>query len=119
MMKLEWTLLLWKARVSIFLKCLKLGIKYNRMYLGIVASLIGKEVKLHFYGKTDEKAEEYRANQKGIYKMITKYIEKKYGFKEHSVYIAEVKRGLGLPMYNAPYAVEETPDNRKGKDKGN
>ena len=30
-----------------------------------------------------------------------------YGFKVHTAYIAEVKRNLGLPMYDAPNAVEE------------
>ena len=41
------------------------------------------------------------------YKMIQEYIEEKYGFKVHTAYIAEVKRELGLPMYDAPNAVEE------------
>ena len=41
------------------------------------------------------------------YKMIKEYIEAKYGFKVHTAYIAEVKRELGLPMYDAPNAVEE------------
>ena len=41
------------------------------------------------------------------YKMIQDYIEEKYGFKVHTAYIAEVKRELGLPMYDAPNAVEE------------
>ena len=31
-------------------------------------------------------------------------IEAKYGFKVHTAYIAEVKRNLGLPMYDAPNA---------------
>ena len=34
-------------------------------------------------------------------------IEENYGFKVHTAYIAEVKRSLGLPMYDAPNAVEE------------
>ena len=34
--------------------------------------------------------------------MIKEYIEAKYGFKVHTAYIAEVKRDLGLPMYDAP-----------------
>lgn len=41
------------------------------------------------------------------YKLIQEYIEAKYGFKVHTAYIAEVKRSLGLPMYDAPNAVEE------------
>ena len=44
---------------------------------------------------------------KVIYKMIQEYIEEKYGFKVHTAYIAEVKRSLGLPMYDCPNAVEE------------
>ena len=39
--------------------------------------------------------------------MIQEYIEKTYGFKVHTAYIAKVKRSLGLPMYDAPNAVEE------------
>lgn len=45
--------------------------------------------------------------------MIMEYIEEKYGFKVHSSYIAEVKRSLGLPMYDAPNAVEELKTPRK------
>jgi len=41
------------------------------------------------------------------YKLIQEYIEAKYGFKVHMAYIAEVKRSLGLPMYDAPNAVEK------------
>lgn len=41
------------------------------------------------------------------YKLIQEYIEEKYGFKVHTSNIAEVKRNLGLPMYDAPNAVEE------------
>lgn len=39
--------------------------------------------------------------------MIQNYVEEKYGFKVHLAYIAEVKRSLGLPMYDAPNAVKE------------
>ena len=39
--------------------------------------------------------------------MIQDYIKETYGFKVHTAYIAEVKRDLGLPMYDAPNAVEE------------
>ncbi len=39
--------------------------------------------------------------------MIKEYIEIKYGFKVHTAYIAEVKRDLGLPMYDDPNVVEE------------
>lgn len=39
--------------------------------------------------------------------MIQAYVEEKYGFKVQTAYIAEVKRSYGLPMYDAPNAVEE------------
>ena len=39
--------------------------------------------------------------------MIQQYIEENYGFKVHTAYIAEVKRNLGLSMYDAPNAVEK------------
>ena len=45
------------------------------------------------------------------YKLIQEHIENKYGFKVHTAYIAEVKRSLGLPMYDAPNAVEELKHN--------
>ena len=45
--------------------------------------------------------------------MIKECIEAKYGFKVHTAYIAEVKRDLGLPMYDAPNAVEELKQPRK------
>lgn len=41
------------------------------------------------------------------YSMIQDYVESKYDFKVHTAYIAEVKRSLDLPMYDAPNAVEE------------
>ena len=59
------------------------------------------------------KAEEYRPSERVTYKMIQEYIESKYNFKVHTAYIAEVKRGLGLPMYDAPNAVEELKQERK------
>ena len=46
--------------------------------------------------------------------MIKEYIEAKYGFKVHTAYIAEVKRDLGLPMYDAPNVVEELKQPRNG-----
>ncbi len=45
--------------------------------------------------------------------MIKECIEAKYGFKVHTVYIIEVKRNLGLPMYDAPSVVEELKQPRK------
>ena len=59
------------------------------------------------------KAEEYRPSERVTYKMIQEYIESKYNFKVHTAYIAEVKRDLGLPMYDAPNAVEELKQERK------
>ena len=41
------------------------------------------------------------------YSMIQDYVESKYGFRVHTAYIAEVKRSLELPMYDAPNAVDE------------
>lgn len=55
----------------------------------------------------EERAEACKPKEKITYKMIQEYIEKTYGFKVHTAYIAEVKRDLGLPMYDAPNAVEE------------
>ena len=43
-----------------------------------------------------ERAKKYQPKPKIIYKMIQEYVEKKYGFKVHTAYIAEVKRSLGL-----------------------
>lgn len=60
-----------------------------------------------------KKAEEYRLSKRVTYKMIQEYIEGKYNFKVHTAYIAEVKRDLGLPMYDAPNAVEELKQERK------
>lgn len=57
--------------------------------------------------KIKERAEARKPKEKVIYKMIQDYIEKNYGFKVHTAYIAEVKRELELPMYDAPNAVEE------------
>ena len=58
-------------------------------------------------------AESYKPKERVTYKMIKEYIEAKYGFKVHTAYIAEVKRDLGLPMYDAPNAVEELKQPRK------
>lgn len=47
--------------------------------------------------------------------LLTSYqnVEVKYDFKVHAEYIAEVKRGLGLPMYDAPNAIEKLKQPRK------
>ena len=60
-----------------------------------------------------KRAEAYKPKEKVTYKMIKEYIEAKYGFKVHTAYIAEVKRNLGLSMYDAPNAVEELKQPRK------
>ena len=51
--------------------------------------------------------------------MIQEYVEKKYGFKVHTAYIAEVKRALVLTIYDAPNATEELkqPKKRPPKEK--
>lgn len=54
-----------------------------------------------------ERAEKRKPQEKTTYKKIQEWIEENYGFKVHTAYIAEVKRELGLPMYDAPNAVEE------------
>ncbi|MCM1440816.1 MAG: recombinase family protein, partial [Roseburia sp.] len=54
-----------------------------------------------------KRAEARKPKAKVTYKIIQDYIEKAYGFKVHTAYIAEVKRDLGLPMYDAPNVVEE------------
>ncbi|MEY8336789.1 23S rRNA (uracil(1939)-C(5))-methyltransferase RlmD [Lachnospiraceae bacterium 62-35] len=60
-----------------------------------------------------KRAEAYKPKERVTYKMIKEYIEAKYGFKVHTAYIAEVKRELGLPMYDAPNAVDELKHPRK------
>ena len=60
-----------------------------------------------------KRAESYKPKERVTYKMIKEYIEAKDGFKVHTAYIAEVKRDLGLPMYDAPNAVEELKQPRK------
>ena len=47
------------------------------------------------------------------YEMIQEYVEQKYGFKVNTVYIAEVKRSLGLTVYDALNATEELQQPRK------
>ena len=57
--------------------------------------------------KLQEELNEQKPKKKTTYKDIQKWVEENYGFKVHTAYIAEVKRDLGLPMYDAPNAVEE------------
>lgn len=54
-----------------------------------------------------------QAKGAGYLQMIKEYIEAKYGFKVYIVYIAEIKRELGLPMYDASNAEEELKQLRK------
>ena len=54
-----------------------------------------------------KRAEGRKPKSKTTYKDIQNYVEENYGFKVHTAYIAEVKRNLGLPIYDAPNAVEE------------
>lgn len=60
-----------------------------------------------------EQAKKYQPKPKITYKMIQDYVERKYGFIVHTAYIAEVKRSLGLTIYDAPNAVEELKQPRK------
>ncbi len=60
-----------------------------------------------------KRAEAYKPKERVTYTMIKEYIEAKYGFKVHTAYIAEVKRELGLPMYDTPNVVEELKQPRK------
>ncbi len=60
-----------------------------------------------------ERAKKYQPKPKITYKMIQEYVEKKYGLRVHTAYIAEVKRSMGLTMYDASNAVEELKQPRK------
>ncbi len=60
-----------------------------------------------------QRAEAYKPKPLSTYKMLQEYILEKYSFKVHTAYIAEVKRGLGLHMYDAPNAVETLKQPRK------
>ena len=60
-----------------------------------------------------ERAKKYQPKPKITYKMIQEYVEQKYAFKVHTAYIAEVKRSLGLTVYDAPNATEELRQPRK------
>ena len=54
-----------------------------------------------------------KPQEKTTYKRIQEWIEENYGLKVHTAYVAEVKRELGLSMYDAPNAVEELKQPRK------
>ena len=49
-----------------------------------------------------ERAKKYQSKLKITYKVIQEYVEKKRRFKVHTAYIAEVKRALGITMYDVP-----------------
>ena len=63
--------------------------------------------------KIVERAKQHQPAPKATYKIIQEYVEKEYGFKVHTAYIAEVKRELGLSMYDAPNMVEELKQPRR------
>lgn len=63
--------------------------------------------------KIAERAKKYHPKPKITYKMIQEYVEKKYGFKVHTAYIAEIKRSLALTMYDALNVTEELKQPRK------
>lgn len=67
----------------------------------------------HSLKKAQAKADKFKPKERVTYKMIQEYVENKYGFKVHTAYIAEVKRNLGLDMYDAPNAVEAFKNPRK------
>ena len=67
----------------------------------------------HTLNNIAQRAEAYKPKPRTTYKMIKEYIVEKYSFNVHTAYIAEVKRGLGLPMYDAPNAVETLKSPRK------
>lgn len=54
-----------------------------------------------------------RSAPRVTYKLTQEYVEKKYGFKIHTAYVAEEKREWGLSMYDAPNAVEGLKQLRK------
>lgn len=69
-----------------------------------------------------KRAKAYKSKERVTYKVIKEYIKAKYGLKVHTEYIAEVKRDLGLLIYNLPNTVEElkqqakkTSDSEEGK----
>lgn len=63
--------------------------------------------------KIVQRAKKYKPKERVTYKKIKEYVLEKYEFQVHTAYIAEVKRSLGLPMYDAPNAVGELKQPRK------
>ena len=66
----------------------------------------------------DKRAKSYKPKEQVRYKMIKEYIEAKYGFKLHTAYIAEVKRNLGLLVYDTPNEAEKLKQTRKQSNSG-
>ena len=100
------------ARISIMETVVLLSHKKADSYIHIDVEFGEGEGKIPV-DSIAKRAEAYKPKEKVTYKMIKEYIEAKYGFKVHTAYIAEVKRDLGLPMYDAPNAVEELKQPRK------
>jgi len=99
----------WTANVE---TCVLLSHKKPDSHINVKVEFGEGEGKMPI-DKIAERAEAYKPKEKATYKMIKEYIEAKYGFKVHTAYIAEVKRALGLPMYDAPNAVDELKQQRK------
>lgn len=59
-----------------------------------------------------ERAKKYQPKPKITYKMIQEYVEKKYGFKVHTVYIAQVKRKCGI-IERENYNKSKCEDNKQ------
>lgn len=78
---------------------------------------VEEPLKITFVYKTgihsDFNGQEYQPKPKITYKMIQEYVEMKYEVKVHTAYIAEVKRSLGLIVYDAPNVVEKLKQLRK------
>ena len=91
--------------------CVLLSHKKPDSYINVKVEF-GEEEGQVSLKEISERAEEYKPKERVTYKMIQEYVENKYGFKVHTAYIAEVKRSLGLPMYDAPNAVEELKTSR-------
>ncbi|WP_346906177.1 hypothetical protein [Faecalicatena orotica] len=119
-----------KARIKAFRKRLSSGEileSFDRVVFESVVEriMIGgyndegveEPLKITFVYKTgihsDFNGQEYQPKPKITYKMIQEYVEMKYEVKVHTAYIAEVKRSLGLIVYDAPNVVEKLKQPRK------
>lgn len=60
-----------------------------------------------FLKDIEKRAKDLYPKKRTTYKNIHAYIEEKYIFKVHTTYIGEVKRDLGLPIYDVLNVVEE------------